>query len=205
MSLSILSKCSFIRVEPQIDTDFRRLKKQNFLICVLSVFICGELLSRFQNVFDAANWNDNPVGAIVELVTDFVDSFVEEIGFEKNLEIVGILRDKHRTGSGLQITLEKGAAHLAIPNVGPTLEKGNVFCAHGGLPERAVGGVLKRAHHPGDVAQCRAFEFALAQWPRRFAFEIENDEVFSGGEHLTEMIVAVDPDFGGIRLAIEQT
>src|SRR5207237_4402452 len=83
----------------------------------------------FQNVLNAANGNDNPVGAIVELVTDFVDSFVEEISFEKNLEIVGILRDKHRTGSGLQITLEKGAAHLAIPNVGPTLEKRNVFCA----------------------------------------------------------------------------
>ena len=100
-------------------------------------------LGRFQNVFDAADGDDDPVGAVVELVADFVDGFIKQIGFEKDLEIVGVLRDEARAGGRLQIFLEKDAAHLAIPNVGPALEKRHVFGTHGRLPKRAVGGVLK--------------------------------------------------------------
>ena len=73
--------------------------------------------------------------------------------------------------------------------------------AHGRLPERAVGGVLKRTHHAGDIAQRGTLQFSFAQRPRRFAFEIENDEIFPGIERLAEMIIAVDPDLGRGRAA----
>src|ERR1700730_11002241 len=163
------------------------------------------LSGRFQNVFDAADGDDDPVWAVVELVADFVNGFVEEVGFKKNLEVVRILRNKGRVGGGLQVFLKEDAAHLSIPNVGPVFEKRDVFASHGWLPKSAVSRVLKRAHHSGDIAQRRALEFTLAQRPRRFAFEIENDEILSGRKDLAEMIVAVDADFRSISLPVEET
>ena len=119
------------------------------------------------------------------------------------MEILAVLRDENGAGGCLQITLQKNAAGLAIPKIGPALKKRNVFDAHVGLPQTAVGGVLKRAHHARDIAQRRAFQFALAQWARRFAFEIENHKIFSGVEDLSEMIIAVDPDLRGVRFPVE--
>ena len=63
---------------------------------------------------------------------------------------------------------------------------------------------MERAHHAGDIAQGGAFQFAFAQSARRFAFEIENDEIFPGIKDLAEMIIAVNPDLGGAGAAIEQ-
>ena len=100
--------------------------------------------------------------------------------------------------------MQKNAAHLAIPEIGPALQKRHIFAAHGRLPEGAISGVLKRTHHAGNVAQHGAFQFAFAQRSRRFAFKVENDEIFSGIEQLPEMIVAVNTDFRGIGAAIEQ-
>src|SRR5215470_5571105 len=91
-----------------------------------------------QNVFDAADGDDNPVGAIVKLVADLIDGFVEKIGFEKNLEIVRILREKRSARGRLQIFLEKRATHVAIPDVGPAFEERDVLGAHARLPKRAV-------------------------------------------------------------------
>jgi hypothetical protein len=45
-------------------------------------------LSRFQNVFDAADRDDDPIGPIIQFVADFVDRFIEEISLEKNLKVV---------------------------------------------------------------------------------------------------------------------
>src|SRR5205085_1161166 len=98
--------------------------------------------------------------------------------------------------------LKKRAAHLAIPDVGPMLEKRNVFGSRSRLPEGAVCCVLKRAHHTGDVAEGRAFEFALAHRTGGFAFEIENDKIFSGVEDLAEVIIAVNPNLSGVGFAI---
>src|ERR1051325_8118940 len=80
-------------------------------------------LRRAENVFDAANRNDDPGRAVVQFVTDFVDGFVEEISFEQDLEIVFIGRNEIGAVSGGEIAVEKDAAHLAIPKVGPTFEE----------------------------------------------------------------------------------
>ena len=106
-------------------------------------------------MFDAADWDDYPVWTIVQFVADFVDGFVEKIGFEKNLEVVEILGNERGVSRCIQVVLEELAAHQSIPDVGPTFEKRNIFGAHRRLPQRAVSGVLKRAHHPGDVTQRR--------------------------------------------------
>ena len=40
---------------------------------------------RFQNVFDATDGNNGPTRPIVELVADFVNGFIEQIGFDHDL------------------------------------------------------------------------------------------------------------------------
>src|SRR5439155_2097404 len=95
--------------------------------------------------------------------------------------------------------------HLAIPKIGPAFEKWSVFHAHRGLPEGAVSCILKRAHHAGDVAQGGPLQLPLTQRPGRLAFKIQNNEIFSGIKNLTEMIIAMDADLGGVAPAIEKT
>src|SRR5581483_2318205 len=132
-------------------------------------------------MFDAADGDDHPIGAIVELVADFIHRFVEKISFEQNLEVLELFGHESRTGSRLEIILEKEAAHQTIPNVRPAFEKWNIFRAHRRLPEGTVGRVLEGPHHPRNIAQSRALELALAHRPCRFAFEIEDNEILSGG------------------------
>ena len=89
---------------------------------------------------------------MVQLVTDFVNRFVEQVRLEHHLQIAFVLRNEDGTGCCVQITLQEDAAHLPIPEIGPMFEEGNILPAHGRLPERAVGGVLKRTHHACHIA-----------------------------------------------------
>src|SRR2546428_7963436 len=102
-------------------------------------------------MFDPADGDDNPVGTIVQFVADFIDGFVEQVGLEQDLEVFLILRDEDRAGGCFQITLQEDAAHLAIPEIGPALEKWYIFASHGRLTKAAVGARLKQApHSPGS-------------------------------------------------------
>jgi hypothetical protein len=117
--------------------------------------------------------------------------FVEQIRLQQNHN--PSLRKKTRPGRS-QITLEKNRAYLSIPKIGPAFQERHIFRPHRRLPECAVGRVLERPHHPGDIAQRGALEFALAQGSGWLAFEIENDKILPGVERLTEMIIAVNAD-----------
>src|SRR3989442_15624934 len=86
-------------------------------------------LRRAQNMLDAADGNDDPVGAVVKFVADFVDGFVGEISFEHDLEVVGSLRDEYGAGSGAQITVQKNATDVAGTEDGPALRERHVFPA----------------------------------------------------------------------------
>ena len=57
---------------------------------------------------------------------------------------------------------------------------------------------------PATSRRAERFKYSLAQRTRRFAFEIENDEVLPGIEGLPEMIIAVSANLRGIRFSIEQ-
>ena len=145
-------------------------------------------------MLDPADRNHDPIGPMVQFVADFVDRFVEQIRLQQNRQIAFLLRKKTRARGRSQIALEKRRAHLPIPKIGPVFQERHIFRPHRRLPERAVGGVLKRPHHPGDIAQRGALQFALAQRSGWLAFEIENDKILPGVERLTEMIIAVNPD-----------
>src|SRR5436190_15641502 len=108
---------------------------------------------RLQNVFDPTNMDYHPAGPIVKFVTNFIDSFVEQIGFDHDLKIFAVLRDEDGAARRLQVTLKKDAANVAIPEIGPPLQEWDIFFAHGRLPESAVSGILKRTHHAGDITE----------------------------------------------------
>ena len=61
-------------------------------------------------------------------------------------------------------------------------------------PHRGAGGVVERAEHPGDVPEGRTLDPPLAERPRGFALEVDDDEVAPRPEDLAEVVVAVDPD-----------
>src|SRR5207244_12901927 len=103
--------------------DLHKLKQSRLSNLRKSAKSVEHFLSGFENVLDAANRDNDPIGAVVEFVADLVDGFVEQVRFEHDLEIVGILRDEGRFGGGGEITLQKDAAHLAIPEIGPTFEE----------------------------------------------------------------------------------
>ena len=48
----------------------------------------------FQNLRDAAQRDEDPVGAVVEFVGDFVDRFFEQVNIEQHLQRRGIFRDE---------------------------------------------------------------------------------------------------------------
>ena len=109
----------------------------------MTSFFSRLVLTRFQNVFDPANRNDDPIGPVVEFVANFVDGFIEQISLQEYLQVVGILRNEDGAGGRLQIALQENRALLTIPKSGPTFQKWHVFGAHGRLPESAIGSVLK--------------------------------------------------------------
>src|SRR5207244_9322327 len=91
-----------------------------------------------------------------------------------------------------------------IPKISPAFEEVDIFGEHGRLPERTVSSILKRAHHACHIAEGRSLQLPLAKCPRRFALEIENDEILSLIKHLAEMIIAVNPDFRSIGATVEK-
>src|SRR5438270_11334772 len=69
--------------------------------------------------------------------------------------------------------------------------------------QHRVRRIMERTQHPGHVAQRAALDAALAQWPRRFALKVNDDEVVAGMQHLAEMIVAVRANTQACNAAIE--
>src|SRR5438874_4542317 len=83
----------------------------------------ASLLPRAQEVFDPANRNDDPIRPMIQLVTDFVDRFVEQICFEEHMQISFPLRDKGGSPGRLEIALQENARHLPIPEIGPAFQE----------------------------------------------------------------------------------
>src|SRR6266849_10451604 len=55
----------------------------------------------------------------------------------------------------------------------------------------SVRSIVERAEHARHVSQRRTLNPSLAEWTRRFALEVDDDEIFPGIEHLSQMVVAV--------------
>src|SRR5262249_16383897 len=134
-----------------------------------------------------------------------VDGFVQQIGFKRDPQIGFVPWDEERVAGGGEITLQKRAAYFSIPDIGPFFEKRDVFRSHRRLPERAIGRVLKRAHHTGDIPKGRTLQFSLAERARGFPFEIEKNEIASGMKRLSKMKIAMDADLVRGGMLLEQT
>src|SRR5690606_31857339 len=59
--------------------------------------------------------------------------------------------------------------------------------------DRGPAGVVERAQHPGDIAQWRVPRTTLLDRARRFALEIDDQEIVVGEQDLAEVQVAVMP------------
>src|ERR1700736_940725 len=91
----------------------------------------SEILGCFEDMFDSSNRNHDPIRAIIELVADLIHGLIQQICLEQDLEVVGFLWHEDGPGRGFQIALQKYATHLAVPNVGPALQKRDIFRPHG--------------------------------------------------------------------------
>src|SRR5438445_8718117 len=81
-----------------------------------------------------------------------------------------------------------------LPRVGPRLER-RVLGGRmqGKREERRVRGVAERSYHARHVLERRLLHPPLGQWTRRLPLEIKDDEILLGAEHLSQMVVAVNP------------
>src|SRR5712692_6483897 len=67
----------------------------------------------------------------------------------------------------------------------------------------SVRRIVERAEHARHVSQRRTLNPSLAEWTRRFALEVDDDEIFPGIEHLSQMVVAVAANAHGRNFSPE--
>jgi hypothetical protein len=83
---------------------------------------------------------------MVQLVTDFVDRFVEQVPWSiicRSLSFFGMKMDSLRLHADNSAGRRRSSADTRI---GPMFEERNILLAHGWLPERAVAAYAGTAH-----------------------------------------------------------
>src|SRR3954468_7958175 len=164
-------------------------------------------ISAAEKLQHAAQRDAHPVRPVVHLVRDFVERFFEQMRVEQHLQLVTRLRQMRGVAAFGEVRAQEGAAHPSIPEIRSTLHR----CLILGTDDRmlrlseqhGMRRVMEGAQHPGDVAQGAALDAALAQWPRRLAFEIDDDEVVASVQDLPKEIVAVRADAQACNAAVE--
>src|SRR3954452_5372751 len=154
-----------------------------------------------------AQWDADPVRTVVHLVRDFVERFLQEMRIEQHLQFSARLRQMRGIAAFGEIRAQERGAHPSIPEVRSTLDRRRILGTYHRvlrLPEQhRMRRVVEGAEHAGHVAQGAALDAALAQWPRRLALEIDDDEVVARVQHLAEVIVAMGADAQTCNAAIE--
>src|SRR5713226_6782299 len=150
----------------------------------------------------------DPVGPIIQLVPEFIDRLLEHEGVEQNFQLVTIRGNERRALGRIEVSLEERPRTPYLPKPRPRLHRGEVALAQGSaasvLQQGAEGGIMKRAQHPGNVANGSALAPAVAQRPRRFAFEIDNHEILACIEHLSKVQIPMRANTQGGHLALEK-
>jgi hypothetical protein len=130
---------------------------------------------------------------VVQLVTDLVQRFLEHVRVELDATGAGVDRQQAGAVHRVEVPPQERGRHPCDPLRGAAREElfGALLAAHGApgdhLGDRGACRVVERTEHAGDVAQRRSLEAAFAERARGFAFEIEDDEVATRVEHLTEV------------------
>src|SRR5579872_6443156 len=58
--------------------------------------------------------------------------------------------------------------------------------------QRVNGGIVEGSKRSGNVSKLRMLSTSQLEWKLRFAFQVDDENVFGDDEHLTEVKVAVD-------------
>jgi 4-alpha-glucanotransferase len=152
----------------------------------------GRVRRGLEQAFEPDQRHVEPGGPIVELVADLVDALLEQVKAEHAVAGRVALGHDGRAAHDLEVGADEGGRGPVGPGFGPGAQVGGVFGAQATVAQGRGGGVLKRSHHAGHVAQGAALVAPLDQVPRRLALEVDDDEVVAGREHLAEVVVAVN-------------
>src|SRR5690606_1378971 len=108
--------------------------------------------------------------------------------------------DKRQAINRIEVCFHKKAAHVMIPLLDLRDQLFDIFFPNLVAQEKAaVCRVMERPDHSGYITQRGIFQSPLAITPCRLAFEINNQKIFSGKQYLSEVVVAVYPNFGDIN------
>src|SRR5690348_12702914 len=150
----------------------------------------------------------DPVGPIIQLIPEFIDRLLEHEGVEQNLQLVTIRGNERGALRRIEVSLEERPRTPYLPKPRPRLHRGEVALAQGStarvLQQRRESRVMKRAQHPGNVANGSALAPAVTQRARRLTFEIDNHEILAGIEHLPEVQIAMRANTQSGHLALEK-
>src|SRR6185437_8128559 len=164
------------------------------------------VLTRLQEIMNAGERNLDPIGAVVQLVSEFVDGLLKKIKVEERGEFAATGGKERRAGGRLEILREKLRAGPAAPGRGPGQQalavRGSVPAAR--IEERRNRRVVKRAQHSGYVLQRGALGATFGQGARRLTFKINDDEIGAGPKNLAEMVIAMNAGTRGANGARER-
>src|ERR1700730_734109 len=113
-----------------------------------------------QNLLDPMHRYPDPVGPIIQLIPKFVDRLLEHVGVEQDFQLATVLGNERGALCRIEVSLEERPRTPYLPKPRPRLHRGEVALAQGSaanvLQQGAEGSIMKRAQHPGNVANHRA-------------------------------------------------
>src|SRR6266545_1216840 len=162
--------------------------------------------SRLQELKDPGDRDLDPARSIVQLIAELVDGLLQQHSVEQDLDLPPGPGEEGALRGCLHVGAKEGSRHPLVPEKDPRLEEGGVLLRRGSDPSEQprVGRVVERSEHPGNVAKGRSLDAPLRQRPCRFPFEVDDHEVLSRVQDLTEVEVAVHPDPLGVDLGLQE-
>ncbi len=105
-----------------------------------------------------------------------------------------------------QVSLHKEARHVMIPLLCKRHEALIVFLPDLVIEKKAaIGRIVKRPYHAGNIAQRRAFQPSFAIAACGLAFKVGNNKVLAGIQYLSQVVIAVNTDLHHIYLLLVDT
>ena len=93
----------------------------------------------------------HPIGAIIELIGEFVNRLVEDKQIQQQFHLVARLREKSGLSRAGEITFDEGNRHPDLPIAPPFFERGAVFWSETIAARRETCRIAERPQHAGNV------------------------------------------------------
>src|SRR5215216_1240976 len=146
-----------------------------------------------QNVEDAPERDADPVRAVVQFVTELMESLLDGEEFDQGSRVLLVLGIGGGTAGTFGVPIKEGPRRAFLQQPGPLLEHFGPLGSevHQGRPD----GVVERAEHTGHVAQRRVLLASLGEGPVLLALEVYDLEIVADHEDLLETVIPVMPGF----------